>query len=164
MEVVSARRTRSTTAQHRPNDLIPGAEMGPESFDPSLTRLVMYAAAMWEFQRIHFDPEWARTEGLEGPIVHGPLLGTYLEQAVVRWMGDDATLRELEWRNRATAAADVGLAVRGTVTAVTRDGDGNWLCHCALVMDAADGTRVLTGRAVWQLADESSATEHHSSS
>ena len=49
---------------------------------PDLLDTVRYAAAMWEFQLLHFDHERARAEGLERAIVQGPLMGTYLARVL----------------------------------------------------------------------------------
>lgn len=124
-----------------------GQRIGPVEFEPTLLRLVMYASAMWEFQRIHFDYEWARREGLEAPIVHGPLLGTYLSQVARDWGGRGAELRRLGWRNESVAVVDRLLTADGAVTQVQTQADGGWLCDCDLQIRATDGTRILSGQA-----------------
>jgi hydroxyacyl-ACP dehydratase HTD2-like protein with hotdog domain len=124
-----------------------GQRIGPVEFRPTLLRLVMYAGAMWEFQRIHFDHEWALREGLEAPIVHGPLLGTYLSQVVRDWGGPGAQLRRLRWRNTNVAVVDRVVTVEGTVTGVESQADGGWLCDGDVWIRAADGARILSGQA-----------------
>jgi hydroxyacyl-ACP dehydratase HTD2-like protein with hotdog domain len=78
---------------------------------PGLLDTVRYAAAMWEFQLLHFDHERARAEGLERSIVQGPLLGTYL----VRVLDEAGTLEHLSWRNHAVVPVDTSLVCGGSV-------------------------------------------------
>jgi len=91
---------------------------------PGLLDTVMYSAAMWEFQRLHFDNEWARHEGLDRAVVQGPLLGNYLVRTVEAAMPPGLELAQLAWRNRAVVHVDEYLS-----------------CGGALARPAADGTR-----------------------
>ncbi len=98
--------------------LVPGDVLPPLHITPTLMQAVMYAAAMWEFQRIHFDPVWAREkEGLQGAIIHGPLLGNYLTRAIASWARPPARLTRLTWRNRGVAPIDEALQCTGRVAA-----------------------------------------------
>jgi hydroxyacyl-ACP dehydratase HTD2-like protein with hotdog domain len=78
---------------------------------PGLLDTVRYAAAMWEFQLLHFDHERARAEGLERSIVQGPLLGTYL----VRVLDGAGPLEHLAWRNHAVVPVDTPLVCGGSL-------------------------------------------------
>lgn len=76
----------------------------------------MYAAAMWEFQRHHYDHDWARAEGLSQAIVQGPLLGNYLVETLDVWSGGVLDLSQLAWRHHAVAHVDEELTCGGAVT------------------------------------------------
>lgn len=92
---------------------------------PTLRHAVMYAAAMWEFQRIHYDDTYAREqEGLPGAVVQGPVLGNYLTQAIAAWTGPEGTLRRLEWRNHGLVAFGDDIRCEGTVTSAERNAGG----------------------------------------
>jgi len=108
----------------RPLDqLAPGDELPTLHVTPTLMQAVMYAAAMWEFQRIHFDPVWAReAEGLDGAILQGPMLGNYLTRAIGTWARPPARLARLTWRNRGVAPLDEALRVTARVEACHRGG------------------------------------------
>jgi hydroxyacyl-ACP dehydratase HTD2-like protein with hotdog domain len=123
-----------------------GDAIGPVRYQPTLTNLVMFAAAMWEFQRIHFDPAWARHEGLDAPIVHGPMLGTFLAQALRAWAGNAGRLEQLRWRNEQLAYVDHELEVEGQVTQV-REVDGGMVCDCMLIIRAG-ATQLVSAEAV----------------
>ncbi|MGH3763027.1 hypothetical protein [Actinophytocola sp.] len=104
---------------------------------PGLLDTVRYAAAMWEFQLLHFDPERARAEDLAGPIVQGPLLGTYL----VRVLDGAGTLEHLEWRNHAVVPVGTDLVCGGTLDTSAGAGTARlW------IRDGA-GATVVTGSA-----------------
>ncbi|WNI19009.1 MaoC/PaaZ C-terminal domain-containing protein [Actinacidiphila sp. ITFR-21] len=47
---------------------------------PDEVDLFMYSAVTWLTHRIHFDQRYARSEGYDGVLVHGPLQGSYLGQ------------------------------------------------------------------------------------
>lgn len=137
---------------------------------PTIRNAVMYAAAMWEFQRIHYDHEWARDqEGLPGAVVQGPVLGNYLAQAVAHWTGPDAALKHLEWRNHGLVAFGDTVNCEGTVTAKHRegsamtanDGDGVPVLEYALALVNQRGEKVLSGTARVELRPASGATGAH---
>ena len=114
---------------------------------PTLRHAVMYAAAMWEFQRIHYDAQWARDkEGLPGAVVQGPVLGNYLAQAIAHWTGPAAVVKHLEWRNHGLVAFGDVIRCQGTVTAKHAEG-GNSLLECALEMLNQRGEKVVSGSA-----------------
>jgi hydroxyacyl-ACP dehydratase HTD2-like protein with hotdog domain len=102
---------------------------------PDLLDTVRYAAAMWEFQLLHFDHDRARAEGLERSIVQGPLLGTYL----ARVLAPAGTVEHLEWRNHAVVPVGTDLVCGGTVDRETGAADV-WIRD-------GDGTTVVTGSA-----------------
>jgi acyl dehydratase len=124
-----------------------GDEFPPFAAEPTLMQVVMYAAAMWEFQRIHFDAAWAVREGLPGPIAHGPLLGNYLAQALASWTGPGAVIRHLEWSNRGVAPIGESLSCGGVVTGSGESADGV-VMECDVWIDNPRGERIVTGSAV----------------
>jgi hydroxyacyl-ACP dehydratase HTD2-like protein with hotdog domain len=124
--------------------------------EPTLVQVVMYAAAMWEFQRIHFDPGWAAQEGLPGPIVHGPLLGNYLTQAAASWAGPEGSIRTLRWRNRGIALVDEPLSCGGVVTG-KRPIDGEVVIECDVWIDNPRGERLVIGSVTVEVASDGAA-------
>lgn len=93
---------------------------------PGLLDTVRYAAAMWEFQRLHFDHAWARREGLAGAVVQGPLLGNYLARTVTEALPAGQELARLAWRNVAVVPVDEPLRCGGSWTAP--DAAELWIC------------------------------------
>ena len=58
---------------------------------PDEAQLFLYSAASHNPHRIHYDREYARFEGHEDIIVHGPLQGAWLTQYVTDWAGSHRT-------------------------------------------------------------------------
>ena len=80
----------------KPGDLLPERQ-----FEPDNVQLFLYNAALWNAHRIHFDHPYAtEVEGYPGLVIAGPLLGDWLTQSVIEWLGDDGTLASIEYSNR----------------------------------------------------------------
>ena len=85
---------------------------------PDEAQLFLYSAASHNPHRIHYDREYARFEGHEDIIVHGPLQGAWLTQFVTDWAGPAARLLGVTWQNRASGLTGEELVFSGTVTLV----------------------------------------------
>ena len=123
---------------------------------PTLRHAVMYAAAMWEFQRIHYDDRYAREqEGLPGAVVQGPVLGNYLTQAVAAWTGPEGMLKRLEWRNHGLVAFGDDIRCEGVVLAAQPGlgSDGGRLVRvdCALEMLNQRNEKVVSANATVEI-------------
>jgi 3-methylfumaryl-CoA hydratase len=77
-------------------DLLPERDFKPDS-----VQLFLYNSALWNAHRIHFDYPYAtEVEGYPGLVMAGPLLGDWLTQCVIEWLGDDGELASIEYSNR----------------------------------------------------------------
>lgn len=85
---------------------------------PDEAQLFLYSAASHNPHRIHYDRDYARFEGHDDIIVHGPLQGAWLTQFVTDWAGPGARLLGVTWQNRASALPGEELVFSGTVTSV----------------------------------------------
>lgn len=83
---------------------------------PDEAQLFLYSAASHNPHRIHYDREYARFEGHEDILVHGPLQGAWLTQYVTDWAGPTGRLLGVTWQNRASGLAGEELVYSGTVT------------------------------------------------
>lgn len=88
---------------------------------PDEAQLFLYSAASHNPHRIHYDRDYARFEGHDDIIVHGPLQGAWLTQFVTDWAGPAARLLSVTWQNRASALPGEELVFSGTVTSVDRE-------------------------------------------
>ena len=79
----------------------PGDPLPDREFRPDNVQLFLYNAALWNAHRIHFDHPYAtEVEGYPGLVIAGPLMGDWLTQSVIEWLGDDGTLASIEYSNR----------------------------------------------------------------
>ena len=100
-----------------PGDALPVRELSHD-----IVQSFMYNAALWNAHRIHFDKEYAtEVEGYPGLVVAGPLMGDWLTQCAIEWLGDDGRLVSFEYSNRKAAYIGDTLTVGGTVTDVNHD-------------------------------------------
>lgn len=95
-----------------------GTAIKPYSVWPSTIQLFRFSATTWNAHRIHYDQEYAKSEGYPGVLVQSHLHGCFLSNAVLEWAGEGATLRAFRWENRRLAIAGDHLTVTGIVTAV----------------------------------------------
>ncbi len=83
-------------------------------------QLFLYNAALWNAHRIHFDYPYAtEVEGYPGLVVAGPLMGDWLTQSVIEWLGDDGTLASIEYSNR--KASYIGEVLRSGGEVISLD-------------------------------------------
>lgn len=98
-------------------DLLPQME-----FKPNNVQLFLYNAALWNAHRIHFDHPYAtQVEGYPGLVIAGPLMGDWLTQLVIHWLGDEGELASIEYANRKAAYIGETLSVGGEVRVVNPD-------------------------------------------
>jgi acyl dehydratase len=123
-----------------------GDEIGPVTRVPTTEMVLRYAEAAGIHElRFFFDPEQARLNGLERPIVPGPLTAGFLAQLLtdhfIGWR-----LRALHTTFRAPALHGEPLQLWGTVTEKT-DHAGAPTVHCDIVAENQRGDRVIVGTA-----------------
>lgn len=97
-----------------PGDPLPSRELVCDS-----VQLFLYNAALWNAHRIHFDAPYATdVEGYPGLVVAGPLIGDWMTQCVLEWIGEDAELVSFEFSNRRAAYVGDPLTSGGKVLSV----------------------------------------------
>lgn len=80
-------------------------------------QLARYAGASGDFNRIHYDQDFAREAGLGGVIAHGMLTMGFLAQAVTDWAGRGAVVRAIRSKFHAPVRPGDVVAFHGRVTA-----------------------------------------------
>ena len=84
----------------------------------SRTQLFLYSAATWNPHRIHYDRDYAETEGHRDVLVHGPLQGAWVTQFLTDWAGPLGRLVSASWQHRRPAFPDTDYELGGRVLAV----------------------------------------------
>ncbi len=123
-----------------------GDEIGPVIRVPTTEMVLRYAeAAGIRELRFFFDPEQARQNGLERPIVPGPLTAGFLAQMVKDYFAG-WQLRSLYTTFRTPVGHGETLTLWGTVTEKTEQ-DRVATVHCDVVAENQRGDRVIVGMA-----------------
>jgi len=121
--------------------------------------LFMFSAASWLTARIHFDRDYARSEGYPDIVVHGPLQGAYLSQLLVDMaapFGGDLT--SLAYRHHRPALCSDTLTFYGFANRpVERDGAAH--VDMDLRITRSDGAIVTSGRGTLRFAESEEAAE-----
>jgi len=101
------------------SNLAVGTALPGRSYKPDNVQMFLYNAALWNAHRIHFDHPYAtQVEGYPGLVIAGPLIGEWLAQCVVEWLGEEGRLTSFEYSNRKAAIIGETLRSGGTVCAV----------------------------------------------
>lgn len=100
-----------------------GAELPALVKVPTAVQLFRYSAVTWNAHRIHFEREYARSEGHPDVLVQAHLHGAFLAQLVMDWAGPHARLVSFGWSNRGRAVPGDTLTCTGRVTAKRVEGD-----------------------------------------
>jgi hydroxyacyl-ACP dehydratase HTD2-like protein with hotdog domain len=132
-------------------DVAVGQELPPMVKHATRAQLFLYSAATWNPHRIHYDAEYARTEGHPDVIVHGPLQGAWLTQFLTDWIGPRGRLLQASWQNRASALPEQDLTFRGRVVAIEGD-----RVTVELHEESQDGQVLMPGQAVVSLPSRGS--------
>ena len=123
-------------------DVQTGDEITPLVKEIGLARMMAYGAATWDFIRLHYDADYARGLGFEGPFVDGQMMGGFLTQHIQDWAGPEAFLRKLAFRNRVMAYPGDSLTCRGVVTDVSATDEGG-MVECDLWVENQRGEKVV---------------------
>lgn len=78
-------------------------------------QLFRFSAVTNNPHRIHFDKDYALSEGHDDVLVQAHLHGAFLTRFVMDWIGGMGRLRAIEWKNRARAIASDTLTCTGSV-------------------------------------------------
>ena len=81
-------------------------------------QLFMMSAVTLNPHRIHYDEGWARHEGYEERVIHGPFHGEVIVQTIQNWLGGTGWLKELEYSNRRYAVLGDELTGHGRISRV----------------------------------------------
>jgi acyl dehydratase len=99
-------------------DLRVGTVLDPATNETSIVQVFRYSAATWNTHRIHYDKDYATTEGYPGVLVQSHLHGAFLTKYCTDLAGRDARLVDLSLRVKKFAVAGEALTVVGTLSAV----------------------------------------------
>ncbi|MFN3347627.1 hypothetical protein [Pseudorhodoplanes sp.] len=132
-------------------DVSVGEEIPSLTKDVNTVNILMYVAAVWLMDRIHFDHPYAvKRRGLPDIVAPGNMAGDYYVQLLSDWAGEKGRLRKvgLQFRNFMTPGNV--LTCGGRVTAKTVE-DGKGRVDLDLWIRNQDGVVCVPGKGVVEL-------------
>lgn len=131
-------------------DINEGQEIPALEKQATTVNLVMYVAAVWLTDRIHYDYPFATEKrGLPGVVVPGNMAVDWLAQLMLDWIGDKGELRKLSTQYRGFMVGGDTLSCGGRVTSKYIKDDKRFV-ECELWIKKKDETCVL-GKATVEL-------------
>ena len=120
--------------------MTPGEVLPPLERTITLTDMVAYAGATWDWHRLHYDSSYVEVAGLPAPVVDGQVLGALMAEQLLDHLGPRAFITSLALRFKAMVFAGETVRVEGSAADIA-EGYGSFVQR-ALVGDrvAAEGT------------------------
>lgn len=87
----------------------------------TLTDMVAYAGATWDWYRLHFDPEFVAAARVPGPVVDGQVFGALFVELLQDALGPRCFVHELSFTFRNLMFASETVRCEGTVVEVGAD-------------------------------------------
>ena len=128
-------------------DVAVGDEITPLVKQPTTRQLVMWAGASGDYNPIHYDKDFAQSQGLPGVIVHGALVGSFLCQLITDWIGEQGVISKFTCSYRGMNFPGEALTCRGKVTNKYIADDKRYV-ECDIWAENPRGEKTATGRAV----------------
>lgn len=116
----------------------------------TLKQLVLWAGATDDIYELHYDRDFARSQGLPNPILHGRLKAAFLSQLVTDWIGAKGMLKKLTIRYQKMDYVDEDIVCKGKVVKKYQQ-DGQNLVECDLWTENTAGETTTTGTALVSL-------------
>lgn len=133
-------------------DLKEGDEIPSLEANLNASQLFQMSAVTQNVHRIHFDEAWAKHEGYEERVIHGPFHGEVLVQTVQKWIGNTGWMTKINYSNRRYAVLGDTLTGRGKITKLYKRDDRH-LADLEVWVEKGDGPEDITapGTATVQL-------------
>lgn len=128
-------------------DVAVGDEITPLVKQPTTRQLVMWAGASGDYNPIHYDKDFAQSQGLPSVVVHGALAGCFLAQLIIDWIGEQAVVNSFSCSYRGMNFPGEALLCRGKVTKKYVEDDKHYV-ECDIWVENPKGEKTVPGRAV----------------
>jgi len=120
-----------------------GMELRPLPKVATTRMIIEWAGASGDFNPIHYDVPFAKSAGMDRPVVQGALKRQWLVQFITTWMGDEGTLKKFSCKYRS-------MDYPRYMKSITEPQDGEtWLCKGTVKKKYINGGEALVDCAVW---------------
>lgn len=124
-------------------DVEVGTEVTPLAKIATTQMLVQWAGASGDRNPLHYDDDFAKSQGVGAPIVHGALKRAWLGQLVTDWIGEQGELRKLSCRYR-------GMDYPRKMKTMEKPQEGEtWWCKGKVSKKYADGGEHFVECEIW---------------
>lgn len=96
-------------------DVEEGMEIPTLTKHPTTRQLVKWAGASGDFYEVHYDKDFAKSQGLDSVILHGRLKAAFLGEMITDWIGPEGILEKLTCQYRGMDIPDEDIVCRGKV-------------------------------------------------
>lgn len=131
-------------------DIDVGTELTSLKKHITLRQLVLWATASNDIYELHYDRDFARSQGLKDPIVHGRLKAAFLGQLVTDYISPKGMLKKLSVRYLKMDYVDEDIVCKGKVTKKYQ-AEGQNLVECELWTENPSGDKTTSGMATFSL-------------
>jgi acyl dehydratase len=106
-----------------PSGIEVGDELGVLQKRFTSVDLVAYGAATWDWHRLHYDVEFARSKQLPNVLVDGQVFGALFARALQDWAGPRSFITRLSMKMKSMALSGDTLVASGEVTGIRAEKD-----------------------------------------
>jgi len=129
-------------------DVENGIGIPPLILTVTITQLVKYCAATWDFSRVHYDEEFAKSLGFQRPVVDPQMYGAFFARMLVN--STEGRLKRLRMRYRAPGFVGDTLSFKSKIiSGYTKEGER--YIDCNLLVENQKGMRLVEGTAMISL-------------
>lgn len=89
----------------------------------TLTDMIAYAGATWDWHRLHYDAAYLTAHGIAAPVVDGQLFGALLVRQAQDWLGPRTFLTRVHFRFASPVYAGETVRCTAEVTEVAPSDD-----------------------------------------
>jgi len=118
--------------------------------NPTTQQLVKYAGASGDFYQIHYDQDYAKSNGLPTVIIHGALKNAWFGQIITDWIGLSGQLRTLSVQYRGMDIPGSPLTIQGKIIKKWVK-NNEYLVEAELWLENSNGERTTKGSAIFSL-------------
>lgn len=121
-----------------------GQEIPERKVVPTNIQMFRFSAITWNAHLIHYNKEYAQTEGYPDIIVQSHLHGAYLATTLTNWIGPHGKILSYDWKNKKYATVGEELTFKGRV--IGKEENGNTVI-CEIYEENSDGEKCVSGQA-----------------
>ena len=114
---------------------------------PTTKQLVKWAGVSEDFFEIHYDKDYALSQGLPSVIVQGDLTCAFLSQLLTDWIGEKGTIRKMKTSNRQIVLPNEDLICEGRVVKKYSEGTENFI-ECEIWARNTKGEKCTVGNVI----------------